>query len=160
MVDVDKAWNMATTLLSGAEAALTTYGLTVPTRKYVGFEAPSFDCELLSVSIGPLHIGDTPGPGPERVHPQRVLRRTFNMGVWIVVDCWPVGDIQAPTPAEIQAATQEITRYGWALFEGLISQQVNKQLFSSCPYVEIGPAQPIAPSGAMTAWSMPVAAQI
>lgn len=126
--------------------ALTVTGRRLPERRYVSHGQPPVEsCDgLLAVWFGQV---ETRQVGPRDAD---VTRRValLCVDVW---RCWPTGDTQAPTVAELTQASRVAADDVDRLTAGL-----GVWLADECGPVEWRPALPLGPQGGLAGWRLQV----
>lgn len=133
---------------------------------YVAPGPPAWDCEQLTVYVGGPVVGDTLPLQPP-LQPSHRIAQTGEMlmvqMVATVLRCAPVTPDGSPAPSSEWDATSQVTLGDvWAIWNGLRHAYLAETLF---PPVHAGgskrefrfdPAVPIAISGGLAGWQVPV----
>lgn len=169
-------YNTATYVAGLAEALLASAAASVvtnpaPTRQYVSFGEPAWDCDQLAVWVSrifPAAIGTRrgvfPEPGPDEPCGIRAaaefgvtLLRCDAPGVTGTLD----GSIAPPTAAVLTAHTRALNIDGWELFQGLVTRWSAGTLLGNpdpipCSLTSVGTLTPFNPSGGIAGWTMKI----
>lgn len=143
--------DLAADFLSACEAALNTiptlapgYGGS-PARAFVSIGPPAFDCDQLTVHVGPLGEGSVAARPPGTSY-ARVNHVTL---VATVLRCVPGPDNHGkpPSAAVQQAASVQSDLDKWALWNHLYNRILQGLLFDRCGNVQWGPLSPVPAQG-------------
>lgn len=173
MADPGDLYELADELLSFAADALDTIPILVPglegapARQIVYWGLPVDDCDQIVVYVPTIGEADTtPGGLGAAVRPRvgRIDHVTINIRV--IRCCLPMGtessmgDISPPTPAQINATSQQILADGWALWNHIHNAKSSGVLRSLCDEMYFSGLIAVPPSGGCGGWVLPVRVQL
>lgn len=140
-----------------ADAVATTSGGVIA-RRYVAHETPSLDCEMLCVSIGPLTLRSIQRAALDAGHAYELgSLNLLTFYVTVARDCYPVtdgtGSMNAPTPAQHDAAAGEAAQDVWAIWNAIEQRKADGTLFDgACRELYMDGATPKPVSGQIAGW--------
>lgn len=144
-------------LLAVCDAALATTSGGSIARKYVAHEVPSLDCEMLAVSIGTLNNRSIQQTVLDAGHAYQLgSLNVITFYVTVARDCYPLtdeGGMNAPTPAQHDAAEAEASQDVWAIWNAIEQRKADGTLFDgSCRELWMDGANPKPVSGQIAGW--------
>lgn len=165
-------WTLQQELLAAAVASLETIpddlgaGFTgAPERYFVSHGTPTFDC-CDQLTVHTPQVGENAGTGTRGSAGKAIIGRVNIVTLFTTITrCVPVartsgGKVIVPEPGEIEAAGQQISADGWALWNGILRQLSTGMLWTTCDQVFWDGMTYLNPSGGCAGWRLALRANL